>query len=44
MKQLFKASNDGFSAFEFHKKCDNINNVVVIIKSKLGNVFGGYTD
>jgi len=40
---LYRATTDGFSACSFHSKCDNKPNTLVIIKSKSGNVFGGYT-
>ena len=29
---------------EFHTKCDNKPNTLIIIKTTNGNVFGGYTD
>jgi hypothetical protein len=41
---IYRASQDGFKAFNFHSKCDNKLNTFVIIKSELGNVFGGYTE
>eukprot|EP01084_Bolivina_argentea_P096495 173475_1 len=40
---LFRASEHGFKANEFHKKCDNNGATISIIKSHFGNVFGGYT-
>jgi hypothetical protein len=40
----YRASDDGFSAEDFHRQCDNIRNTITIIKSKNGNIFGGYTD
>jgi len=41
---IYRASQDGFEAVNFHLKCDNKPNTLVIIKSKNGNVFGGYTE
>ncbi len=41
---LYRASRDGFSASNFHQKCDYKTNTLVIIKSTSGNVFGGYTE
>jgi len=41
---IYKASQDGFGAFDFHQKCDNKKNTFIIIKSLNGNVFGGYTE
>ena len=35
---IYRASRDGFEAFNFDSKCDNKPNTLVIIKS---NVFGG---
>ena len=42
-KQLFGATRDGFSAADFHSKCDGKSNTLTIIKSTNGNVFGGFT-
>ena len=42
-KLIYRASRDGFSARAFHDKCDNRSRTITIIKSKNGNVFGGYT-
>ncbi len=43
-KLLYRASEDGFGAGQFHAKCDgNLNNLVVI-KSHNENIFGGYTN
>ena len=41
---LYRASQDGFEAADFHDKCDNKPNTLVVIKSTNGNVFGGYTE
>jgi len=40
---LYVASKDGDSAAVFHKKCDDQGPTVVIVETKAGNVFGGYT-
>ena len=42
-KLLYRASRDGFSAANFHSKCDGNQNTLTIIRSNLGYVFGGYT-
>ena len=42
-KCLFRASDHGFSASEFHKLCDEKGPTITIIKSNWGNIFGGYT-
>ena len=41
---LYRATRDGFSAKEFHKRFDNKLKTLTIIKSTNGNIFGGYTD
>ncbi len=41
---IYRASQDGFEAANFHFKCDNKPNTLVVIKSENGNVFGGYTE
>lgn len=41
---IYRASRDGFTARDFHSKCDNIPKTLVIIKASNGNVFGGYTE
>lgn len=41
---LYRASDDGFAADDFHRKCDNTPNTLTIIQSTMGHVFGGYTD
>ena len=41
---VYRASKDGFSAANFHSKCDSKSNTLVIIKSDNEKVFGGYTE
>ena len=41
---IYKASQDGFESCDFHTECDYKSNTLVIIKTKNGNVFGGYTE
>ena len=43
-KLLYRASRDGFAASSFHSKCDNVYKTITIVKSRNGNIFGGYTD
>jgi hypothetical protein len=41
---LYRASRDGFSANDFHSKCDDIPNTLTIIKVKdQPHIFGGFT-
>lgn len=41
-KLIYRATEHGFSATKFHQKCDGISNTLTIIKTTVGNVFGGY--
>jgi len=41
-KLLFRASKDGFQAYQFHQKCDNKGATLVVVESTLNHVFGGY--
>lgn len=43
-KLLYRGSENGFGAQDFHSKCDNKPNTLTIIKSTNGYIFGGYTD
>lgn len=43
-EMLYRASKDGFTAKNFHQKCDGSNNTLTIIKSTEGYIFGGYTE
>ena len=40
---VYRASEDGDRAADFHQKCDKIGPNVVLIKTKRGNIFGGFT-
>ena len=43
-KLQYRATRDGFSARNFHTKCDGSANTLTIIKSTNGNIFGGFTE
>ena len=43
IKLLYRASRDGDSTKTCHKLCDNKQNVLIIIKSDIGYIFGGYS-
>ena len=43
-KLLFRGTQNGFEARDFHKRCDRIWPTFTIIKSSNGSVFGGYTE
>jgi len=40
---LYQASKDGYADSSFHSRCDSKGPTVVIIQTKLGTIFGGYT-
>jgi len=40
---LFQVSKDGDAVSTFHSRCDNKGPTVVIVETKSGNMFGGYT-
>ena len=42
-KLFYRASEHGYSANQFHKRCDNKGPTLIIIKSTDGWIFGGYT-
>jgi hypothetical protein len=41
---IYRASQDGFEARDFHSKCDNKSDTLIVIKSTNVNIFGGYTE
>jgi hypothetical protein len=41
---IFRGSRDGFKSSTFHQICDEKGASLIIIKSEMGEVFGGYTD
>ena len=43
LKLLYRASRDGDEAKYFHSKCDSFKNTLVIIETKKGLRFGGFT-
>lgn len=42
-KLVYRASQHGFSSKNFHLKCDDVNNTLVIISTESECIFGGYT-
>ena len=40
---MYRATQDGFTANEFHSKCDGESKTITIIKTNTNYVFGGYT-
>ena len=40
---LYRATRDGDESKQFHSKCDNFKNTLVVIKTKKGLRFGGFT-
>jgi hypothetical protein len=43
-KLIYKGSINGFRAEDFHAKCDDINDTLVLIKTANDSIFGGYTN
>ena len=43
IKKLYQATKDGGDPINFHSKCDNIPNTLVLIKSEGNRRFGGFT-
>ena len=43
MTLLYRASENNFSALEFHKKCDNIGETMTFVETEYGKSIGGYT-
>jgi len=41
---LYIASRDGDDASVFHRKCDSKGPTIVVVQSRTGAIFGGYTD
>ena len=41
---VYKATEDGFGAADFHEKCNGVGHTLVLIQSESGNIFGGYTE
>ena len=43
LKKLYQATIDGDGVINFHSRCDNISNTLVLIKSEGNRRFGGFT-
>ena len=43
INKLYQATKDGGDPINFHSKCDNIPNTLVLIKSEGNRRFGGFT-
>merc|ERR1712228_263803 len=43
-KRICRGTKDGFAAHQFHTKCDGKGPTLIVIKSTIGNIFGGYTE
>jgi hypothetical protein len=39
---IYRGSTDGFLSTNFHSKCDNKGENIVVIRSSNGSIFGGY--
>ena len=43
IKLIYRATRDGDSIENFHSKCDNIRNTLMIVETTTGYIFGGFT-
>ena len=43
IERIYRASEHGFSAKEFHKKCDNKGPTLTLVRTEFGKVIGGYS-
>ena len=43
LRLLYRATRDGDAASDFHSRCDKENNTLVVVKTKEGLRFGGFT-
>ena len=43
-KLIYRATRDGFSADDFHLRCDGIEKTLTLVKASTGNIFGGYAE
>lgn len=39
---VYKASRDGFSAMDFHERCDGLGSALVVCRTLTGKTFGGF--
>ncbi len=42
-KLIYRSSEHGYTAYSFHKYCNNKEPTLIVIKSREGWIFGGYT-
>ena len=42
LKLLFKASDNDYSSFKFHRECDNEGATITFIQTNHGHIYGGY--
>jgi len=43
IKLIFRASENGFSIKQFHKKCDGQSGTLLVVENEYGKIIGGYT-
>ena len=43
MELIYRGTRDGSSSNDFHNKCDNKGESIILIKNNKDNIFGGYT-
>lgn len=40
---LYRSSRDGFGSFNFHSRCDDHPNTIMLVETTKGYIFGGFT-
>ena len=43
LELIYRATRDGFSVDDFHQKMGSTLNNLTVIRSEVGDIFGGYT-
>merc|ERR1712154_179434 len=43
MEMVYRGSDEGFEAYNFHEKCDDVGPTLILIQSEHSHVFGGFT-
>ena len=41
---IYRGSENGFRASEFHQKCNEKGATLIIVRSEFNKIFGGFTD
>ena len=44
LQLIFKGSRDGFKSYDFYRTCNNKSNILIVVESEHGSIFGGFTN